>query len=1259
MEEETQKEQTPQPEEKKARPGRLSRFLRRWRHTPLQALLRLILLLVLAAGLFLYWFYRANRETIMMLAGDLVEAQTHRLFASQTTFSRMETPELGHFIFHDFRIADPSDSSRHFLFVRRVEVKFDPLRLIWRGINLSFLQIENADCWVHHDSLADAYNIEMLFRSSGNKDPGKPKDKGSGTRIRIRHMVISELHARLEDLDDKPIENRIHHLEGNFTHIGGENLVEVNRSHIWSDYRQIGLIAYSGIVTIRGSFLGFQESRVVKGATDLTGAGFIDFHTHAWRYDVQPGRLNMEDLPPELGLSGELIGPAMISATFGGTFDSAAILARISVPRGTIFGYPVQDLSTVLRYDSDRLSFENVSSGVAGGAVNGDLYFLFGRAGSGYHAVFETREVDIARLRFDFTQGVRGKLGGHVELDGQGYDEASLDLEVRGRGLRGQLFEVPVDSAQVDYTLHQGRSRLDDLALYSSGAVLTAIGDLKNEQTFLFVLVEQLPAQRLVRWFPVEGLSGMLDFSGSLSGNLDDPELRGTFTLTDGSYGKLQFSRMDGKCDLHNVVTRANGTFDAEFGAAGFAGLELSSIRVSTTVPDSGNIRFDPLSVVQDSLNSLFCRGTYLPVGTSGEFRLDLDTLSILYAGRRAVAEGSIQLHRHGDTTQVSGIRLRALGGEVSGEITALDSGWFDTAIAFHNLDLQRLPDSLKPPFDLAGRAEGRLMLSGTLQEPTGSVELNIDDPVLWIMHLDQAAGRLRLDRENLRIDSLALSGAGTVSTVQGVVPLSAFADYDTDHQDNHPVSLQVRFNAFPLNALRSKVIPFSAGRIDGELEIGGTPERPSLSGKIGLSAGEGLIAPINTRLQNMNGRLELTGGSLVLNDLSSSSPEGKLKISGRIPLDGFHPDSLDIAVSGRDLVLQQFRYVTSLRVNADLTLRGPVSRPLLDGTVKVTEGEISPAFGAAVPGSEEESTSPAGTPELRLPVLPIDYDLRFSAQENFWLRNRNAGIKLTANLRATQKEGKPAVNGQITTVAGYYSVFGRRFQLKYGSIQFQSQATINPLLDINAERTVRGRVLRTDLVGSSWSLQSTTGSSLAGEQYEMDSNTFALHIGGTLNSPRFDITVRDVNDREIEPPLTPEMARSLVLVDQTYREFQQQSGLSQSKLLDQAANMALNQANPYLQEWTGLDELSFESQLFTRQSGTGAEDQNSDRASAKLTMGEFLFEKVFFSFSQDLIDPSARSAQIEYLINRSSSVVGQTDSQGHFSLDFRYLIKY
>ncbi|MEA2064610.1 MAG: translocation/assembly module TamB domain-containing protein, partial [Gemmatimonadota bacterium] len=351
-----------------------------------------------------------------------------------------------------------------------------------------------------------------------------------------------------------------------------------------------------------------------------------------------------------------------------------------------------------------------------------------------------------------------------------------------------------------------------------------------------------------------------------------------------------------------------------------------------------------------------------------------------------------------------------------------------------------------------------------------------------------------------------------------------------------------------------------------------------------------------------------------------------------------------------------QFRYVTRLQVDTDLKLSGTFPDLLLTGNVRVAEGEVSPALGSVSMDTEVGPGAGQTGALVQIPVSPLDYELHFTAEENFWLRNRNASIKLKADILASQHEGQPQVAGEITTVAGTYTIFGRNFRIRYGSLQFQGQATIDPLLDINAERTIRGKVHQGEMGLVSMSGRGVGSTPVTGQQYEIDRNTFVLHIGNTLSDPQFEITVKDKDNRAIEPPLTPEQARTLVLVDQTYREFQQQSSLSQAKMLDQAANLALSQANPYIQEFTGIDEFRIESQLFGR---TVSDLQEEERASAQVTVGEFLFETIFFSFSQDLIDPSARSVQIEYLIGRNSSIIGTTDSRGHFSVDFRYLIKY
>ncbi|HLA40602.1 MAG TPA: translocation/assembly module TamB domain-containing protein, partial [Candidatus Glassbacteria bacterium] len=354
-----------------------------------------------------------------------------------------------------------------------------------------------------------------------------------------------------------------------------------------------------------------------------------------------------------------------------------------------------------------------------------------------------------------------------------------------------------------------------------------------------------------------------------------------------------------------------------------------------------------------------------------------------------------------------------------------------------------------------------------------------------------------------------------------------------------------------------------------GRIVLTGSPNAPVLEGELNLTGGTGVIAPINLRLNNMQGKAIFSPGMIEFEKIESVSPEGLISMSGRMPLEGFKPKSIELKISGRDMIMQQFRYVTSLKLNADLTVSGPPSAPVLRGNVDVVEGEVNPLIGSVggITGSENLTADT----EVGLPQSPIDYDVTFRAINDFWLRNRNANIKLNANLRAVQTDSTPQVTGQITTVAGYYSLYGRRFRIRYGSIQFQGQSSLNPLLDINAERLVRGKVLRSDLAGSVFGSRGSSGPNIPGEQYEVDRNTIYLRIAGTLNSPQFEITVRDREDREIDPPLTEEQARTLVIFDQTYREFQQQSSFSQSKLLDQAANLALNQANPYLQELTGF----------------------------------------------------------------------------------------
>lgn len=1248
----------PRPE----RPGRLAVFARRWRCHPALAALRLLaLLLVLlavvgAAALFLaFQRYRPELESWL---GRVVEDQSRRLFAVEATFSRMEISALGNFTFHDFRLADPHDSTGWFLTSDRIEVRFDPLYLLWRGITLTELEIHGGDIYIHRDRLAHSTNINRLFRSRRGGGGGG----GMGSRVRLRKFVLDDCRVRLVNIDDQEIDNRVHRLEGSFTRIAGELAIEVGESSVNTNYWKLGEVAVSGIFVIRRDWLGFRGTRAVKGATDLTGNGFVDFDKESYEYALKPGTVDLEHLPESIRFDNSLHGVARVSGSFGGSFDSSRVDLALAAPQGEFFGYPVRDFSSRLVYDSGRLAFEGMDLEILDGRARAELEFRFGRAGAGYTVRLEADRVRPGQLQFPRLRGIEGVLSGSLQLEGSGYDAAGLTLSGRARGLRGQLFGVPIDSAGTAFSYRRSQVTIDDLAVYSRGALATALGDVRRGELFLFVLVEDLPLSRVRRFLPAEtaGLNARAEFSGSLTGSLEDPAVKGTFGLDSLSWREFRAARAVGDADLEHLFTGApRGQVELSLERVGYRELALESVQAQAEVLEDGRISFHPLVAVLDSASRLQAEGILSLGPGSGKARVLLDSLQASYRGVEFRSGGSTLVEITPDSVRVPSLRASALEGELQGTLGFYGEGGLHADLSFDEINLSHLARLAGTPARIEGMLGGHLRAGGTRAAPRVELEIGVRDPFLAVLSGRRLEAEAVLVDNELRISRLELSDSTAALTASGVIPV----DFPAGEagvfplEEKRQISLTARLQDYPISRVVTETLPLSAGVLAGDLRIGGTLSDPDLEGELTLREGRGLIAPINMRLDRMNGRILFEPDAIRIEEFSSSSPEGRLMISGRIPLKGLRPDSLDLKVFGREMVFQQFRYVTTLRMNADLTATGPIGDPLLAGQVQVIGGEVNPLIGQGMQMSEEQRAELAREAEpIRLPASPIDYDLRIRATDDFWLRNRNANIKLEADIHAVQRDSLPVINGEIRTVAGFYNLYGRRFRIRQGYIRFRGQADINPLLYINAERSVRGKVLRSDFFGSSAGYRSILGTTIPGEQYEIDLNTFELRIAGTLSSPQFEIAVLDRDNRAIELPITQETARMLVIFDQTFQEFQQQAGLSQSKLLDQAANLALNQANPYLQEFTGLDELSFESQLFDQ--ALGSQDPQ-DRASAKIILGEFLSESIFFSFSQDLIDPAARSAQIEYILGRTSSLVTQTDSRGHFSLDYRFRLRY
>lgn len=1229
--------------------------LHRWVGRPLIRAVRLFLLLVVATVVMLYAFYHFNRQDVLMLLGNYVKNQTGRLFTVEVTFSRLEPVNFGHFIFHDLKIQDPFIEDSLLLSCQRAEVKLDPLTLIGRGgVRLSAVELFKGRIWIHRERDGQGpFNIQRLFKGGSGKG-------GDGTSVRIGNGLLQEMHVRLDDIARERIDNQVNYLECKFTRIGGENLIEVHGSSIVTSYWSMGSVKVTGIYTIKDDVLRLRGAHLVKGATDLRGDGYIDFAKNNYDLKILPGKLELGHLPPKLGFRKHLEGTVRVSSSIQGTFEAVDIEADITMESGSLFGYQCDQVACRLTYNAGKLTFDRVSLDTWGGHVqDASVAFRFGEQNNGYTVDADVRDMDIARLGLRPLEKLRGRISGRFTLDGAGYEKSSMTLSGETLKAWGDFEGFQIDSAAAAFDYADSKVRIDRLTLHSGPTSARAIGDVENWDVFLFVVLEQFPMPRAEKYVGLDSLSGTGDFSGTLTGELGDPQLKGSFTVTDGSYKDLLFTILEGDCRLQNMLDSVSGEINMDFHSLQYAGQQWERMQITGTLPDTAHFIFEPLILTMDSSKTVFTRGTFQRLSPSGapiQAVLNLDSLSASFHGRLAVSNSALEVFLNGDTIEIPAASVSMLGGQVLGSVRYTGADWVDGAAEFSGIELALLPSIIENQPPVSGHLHGSLSLSGSLFNPDASLQAVVDSLQLAAFQMKRIETEVRINNKRIQLERLLLTADSSHSVLAGELPYAMLLHPDDSALwGDQSVAIRAVLDKLPLSSIRSATLPVRTGRLDGVVDVSGTASNPQLEGELLLSDGSGVISPINLRLQQVNGRLVFSPGSVVLDSLRSVSPEGRVTVHGRMTMAGLKPDNLQLSIVGRDLILQQFKYVTSIRVNADLKASGSITAPLIEGQVHIVQGEINPLIGSpvAIGGSDEL----VGENDVKLPVSPINYNLRFTTSDDFWLRNRNANIKLGAAIEATQLDGVPRISGSINAVTGTYTLYGRRFRIRYGVLRFQGQPELNPLLDIEAERTVRGQVRRTDLLGGSFVSRGSSGPSIPGEQYEMDRNTFILHIGGTLNSPQFVITVRDREDRAIDPPLTEEQSRTLVILDQTWREFQQQSTYSQSKLLDQAANMALNQANPYLQEWTGLDELSFESQLFNP--ATGDQSNGNTERSAKITMGEFLFENVFFSVSQDIIDPSARSAQIEYLINRHSSIISQTDSRGHFSIDYRFRIRY
>jgi translocation and assembly module TamB len=316
-----------------------------------------------------------------------------------------------------------------------------------------------------------------------------------------------------------------------------------------------------------------------------------------------------------------------------------------------------------------------------------------------------------------------------------------------------------------------------------------------------------------------------------------------------------------------------------------------------------------------------------------------------------------------------------------------------------------------------------------------------------------------------------------------------------------------------------------ASGRIDTDVDLGGTWERPTLTGRLGIAGGALDLPALGVSFERLDADVGLVGDSIHVHRFTVLSRHENVEQGDTASLTGFakfadlENPQLGLTLFARDFRLINRRGVGRLDVSTPapgLQLDGGLDDARLTGSLVLERGQIE------IPELVQRRPIDLSDPELLqqldttlletrryLPSGPNRFvqglqlqGVRLIVGDEVWLRSSEANIKLGGEVAVTKgrtaqnERARLGLEGTLNAVRGTYTLdlglVQRSFEVDTGRVVFYGDARINPALDISALHTVR-QVNRQDV-------------------------RIRVHIGGTLDRP--ELTLSSAEGLPISQPV-------------------------------------------------------------------------------------------------------------------------------------------
>jgi autotransporter translocation and assembly factor TamB len=628
-------------------------------------------------------------------------------------------------------------------------------------------------------------------------------------------------------------------------------------------------------------------------------------------------------------------GKSNLSFEVSGSEEIFQVQGELLTEQGKLQGYDFSNLKAEFNYDQDGFYFQNMKAEVGGGIIEGAGRVNLKKELPEYDLLFNLAQVDVESdflksFHLDYLK--KGLLSGKVEIRGTiaPGEKVNLSAEAKVKNEAGIL------SLNAEGVITENNYL--NLKIRTTGINLEELGEILNYQE----------------------IKGLANFTGELSGLLDDPKIKGKIEVREGLISGLPFDYLEGKIDyqsnklkLEELVFKNEGFAFKGRGNVDFS--EEKDIEASFVLKiEQADINYlaklfnydFPLSGLAQG--EIIIESIWPKITAHGDLGLkDINLVSL------KAESGNLIFVLEGNKIRIESMVLNSGKSQLytQGEIILEEGLPLDLRVNFLNQDISSLLSNFIKS-DLIGRlrgqATGSLEIKGNYTSPDLYLSALIEDVQLEKVPLNSIEVKLDKIGSVIRINQLKLSQRKGELVAGGWINLGEDNKNLDIHLSADNVDLSQLSNLFGIEEEIKGLASFKA-EVTGDIDL----PNVSFSAKVEKGKFQDFIFD-NLTFEALYNQDILEVKQFIL-DKEGHQIKGKGKIPYEFSFMGREkitpslaeiPIDFILTLENTDLSFIKIFFPKDLKqvrgsTNAELEVSGTLNQPILNGSIVLTDGEV------------------------------------------------------------------------------------------------------------------------------------------------------------------------------------------------------------------------------------------------------------------------------------------------------------------------------